>query len=215
MKNKLTEIVFILDRSGSMSGLVEEAVAGFNELLRDQKAIEGEANLTLHLFNDQHEYPVYRKPIQQVERITFLDYNPSGATALYDAIGLTTDKLGEELAATPEAERPEKVIIAIFTDGMENRSGHYSLEELKELITTQQNVYSWEYLFLSSDLNSYEQSLAMGISKSKVAYTDKGKQGYSKAASAISKCVAHSRTNSDAEASEEISLQERVDTAKG
>lgn len=211
MKNNLAEIIFILDRSGSMAGLEEESVSGFNSMLQEQKSLPGDALLTLHLFDDQHEYPIYRQPIQEVKEITQDDFQPRGMTALYDAIGITTEKIGKELAAIAEVDRPSKVVVAIFTDGCENCSDNYNLDKIKELITRQQNVYSWEYLFLSSDISSHSQAQAMGFDEDKAALAEEGREGYTKSIKAMSASVSYSRTYDEDLHKQKPDLQALVD----
>ena len=127
MNDNLTEIAFILDRSGSMESMVEPAISGFNRLLREQQQEPGTARFTLVLFDDQYEVPFHSVPIAEVVELDTNTFVPRGSTALLDAIGPTIDELGAKLAALPEADRPGQVIVAILTDGMENASHRYTL----------------------------------------------------------------------------------------
>lgn len=169
-----SEIAFILDRSGSMSSMTRAAIDGFNEFLQgQQQTLDNDghplpADFTLILFD--HEYlPVeQRRPIAEVKPLTRETFQPRGNTALLDAIGRTIDELGAKLAAMPEADRPQKVIIAILTDGHENSSRQYSLGDIHEKIRHQTEVYDWEFLFLAANQDAIAAAAAMGIESSKV-----------------------------------------------
>ena len=151
-----TEIAFILDRSGSMESMTHAAISGFNEFLSAQKSTVDDsgqpipATFTLILFDNEY-LPIHcRVPIQNAEPLTAKTYQPRGSTALLDAIGRTIDYIGSELAATPEPERPSKVIIAILTDGEENSSRKFTMADINQRITHQTETYQWEFLFLLS-----------------------------------------------------------------
>lgn len=164
-----TEIAFILDRSGSMESMTHAAISGFNEFLTAQQATLDDhgnplaATFTLILFD--HEYlPVHsRAPIQAAAPLTLETYQPRGSTALLDAIGRTIDFIGAELAATPESERPSKVIIAILTDGQENASEKFSMADINRRITHQTKKYQWEFLFLGANQDAIASAARMGI----------------------------------------------------
>jgi uncharacterized protein YegL len=164
-----TEIAFILDRSGSMESMTNAAISGFNEFLKAQQATVDDAGqpipatFTLILFD--HEYlPIHnRAPIQTAAPLTLETYQPRGNTALLDAIGRTIDYIGSELAATPEPERPSKVIIAILTDGEENSSRKFSMADINQRITHQTMMYNWEFLFLGANQDAIASAAQMGI----------------------------------------------------
>lgn len=163
MQNDLTEIAYVLDRSGSMQSLVSDAIGGFNSFLSSQQQLEGRANFTLVLFD--HEYMVVHKSvdIRQVPELTARTYVPRGQTAMLDAVGRTIDDLGARLAGTPEAQRPAKVIVAIFTDGLENASTDYTHERLAAMIKHQQEVYNWEFLFLAANQDAVASAAKIAI----------------------------------------------------
>ena len=163
MNTNLTEIAFILDRSGSMEPLVEQTIAGFNQFLRDQQALPGQARFTLVLFDDRIETPVDAVPVAEVVALDTKTYTTRGCTALLDAIGHTIDTVGARLAATPEADRPGKVIVAILTDGLENASERYSMADINQRITHQREVYQWEFLFLGANQDAIATASTMGI----------------------------------------------------
>lgn len=163
MNPNLTEIVFILDRSGSMEAMVEPAISGFNRLLREQQQTPGSARFTLVLFDDQYEVPVASLPIAEVVELDTTSYVPRGSTALLDAIGRTIDDLGAKLGATPEAQRPGQVIIAILTDGMENASTQFSWQQVSARIRRQTDIYQWQFLFLGANQDAIATAGRMSI----------------------------------------------------
>lgn len=163
MQPDLSEIVYILDRSGSMTPLCEDAIGGFNAFLAGLKAEPGAARFSLVLFD--HEYHLLHDGIdlQVVPPLDAKTYVPRGTTALLDAIGRTIDQVGARLAATPESQRPAKVIFAIFTDGLENASSDYSREKVAAMIRHQQDIYSWEFIFLAANQDAIATAAAMSI----------------------------------------------------
>ena len=169
MNMNLTEIAFILDRSGSMEHLTGSTISGFNEFLEKQKNLPGEAKLTTVLFDDTYELLHDAVDIKEVRPITTNEYWTRGCTALYDAVGKTIDNIGVRLAATPEEERPSKVIVVITTDGYENASREYSQVDVKNKITHQTEKYSWEFIFLGANINSEEVAADIGICSAKAA----------------------------------------------
>jgi uncharacterized protein YegL len=177
MKSDLTELVFVLDRSGSMASMAVEAVSGFNAFLEEQKKQAGEAKMTLVLFDHEYSLIYDGKNIQEVEPLTNKTFTPRGTTALLDALGRTIDDVGARLAATPEEERPSKVLVAILTDGQENASRDYKKIKIHELITHQTEKYSWEFLFLAANQDAFSEAASLGISlnnTSNYAATGKG-----------------------------------------
>jgi hypothetical protein len=163
VQSDLTEIAYVLDRSGSMESLATDAIGGFNSFLQSQKQAPGRANFTLVLFD--HEYQVVHKSvdIQQVPNLDEHTYVPRGSTALLDAVGRTIDDLGARLARLPEDKRPGKVIVAIFTDGLENASRVFTTERLAESIKHQQEKYSWEFLFLAANQDAIASAAKLAI----------------------------------------------------
>ena len=163
MNDQLTEIAFILDRSGSMQSMVEPAIAGFNRLLREQQQEPGSARFSLVLFDDRYEVPVNSLPISEVTELDTTTFVPCGSTALLDAIGYTVQSLGKKLAQTPEAERPGQVIVAILTDGMENASHRFSWADIAEMIHHQTEKYQWKFLFLGANQDAIATAGRMNI----------------------------------------------------
>jgi uncharacterized protein YegL len=163
MNDNLTEIAFILDRSGSMGSMVEPAIAGFNRLLREQQQEPGSARFTLVLFDDHYEVPFRSVPIAEVVELDTTTYVPRGSTALLDAIGRMIDELGAKLAATPEPGRPGQVIVAILTDGEENASHRYSWQDIAKRIRHQTQAYDWKFLFLGANQDAIATAAKMSI----------------------------------------------------
>lgn len=163
MKDNLTEIVFILDRSGSMYHLAQDTVGGYNAFIESQKQESGEAVLTTVLFDDQYELLHNRVNIQDVQPLTEKEYYARGLTALYDALGKTINNIGEKLYNTPEEERPSKVIFVITTDGEENASHEFSRELIKDMVERQKEEYSWEFIFLGANIDAFGVGSSLGI----------------------------------------------------
>lgn len=164
MRENLTEMVFVLDRSGSMSGLAADTIGGFNELIEKQKKIEGDAYVTTVLFD--HEYEVLHDHVAlgEVAPLTDKEYFARGSTALLDAVGRTIDAVGARLAATAEEERPEHVVFVITTDGMENSSREYTAKRVRGMIEHQQQKYSWQFVFLGANMDAVSEARNLGIS---------------------------------------------------
>jgi len=151
MRKDLTEVAVVVDRSGSMEAIREDAIGSFNAFLAQQKAGDGELRLTLVLFNHEVETPYFAAPVAAVPPLDAASYVPGGTTALLDAMGRTIDELGARLAATPEAERPGKVLVAVLTDGLENASRDYTLRQVRHRVRRQREKYGWEFFFLAAN----------------------------------------------------------------
>lgn len=164
MRENLTEMVFVLDRSGSMSGLVADTIGGFNELIEKQKKIEGRAYVTTVLFDHEYEVLHDHVALEEVAPLTDKEYFARGSTALLDAVGRTIDAVGARLAATAEEERPEHVVFVITTDGMENSSREYTAQRVRGMIEHQQQKYSWQFVFLGANMDAVSEARNLGIS---------------------------------------------------
>ena len=156
MKENLTELVCILDKSGSMASLTDDTIGGFNSLIKKQKDEEGECLVTTVLFNSNIEILHNRVPLKDVKDITTKDYQAMGCTALLDAIGVSIDKIKNEHANTPKEKRPDKVLFAIITDGAENSSKEYNIKQVKNSVTTCQELLGWEFIFLGANIDAIE-----------------------------------------------------------
>jgi uncharacterized protein YegL len=166
MKQDLTEIVAILDKSGSMRGLTDDTIGGYNTFLEEQKAVPGDVNLTTILFNHEYEALHQRVNIHKAKNITNTEYVAKGNTALLDALGKSINELGSALQNTDEKDRPGKVLFLIITDGAENSSREYSLEKIKEMVELQRNTYNWEFIFMGANIDSFSTANSMGIGRS-------------------------------------------------
>ena len=168
MENKDTELVFILDRSGSMTGLEKDTIGGFNSLLSKQKKEEGVARITTVLFDHRYTLLHDRLPIAEVQSLTDKDYQPQGTTALLDAIGRTIDSLLESLIGTAKEAYPS-VMVVIITDGEENASEDYSLDRIRKRIEFCKESEGWEFIFLGANVDAFAVAGKMGIAKTRTA----------------------------------------------
>lgn len=176
MKKGLTELVFILDRSGSMGGLESDTVGGFNGILMKQKKEEGEANVTTVLFDDEIEVIHDRFPLEAVKPLTDDDYYVRGCTALLDAVGSTVKKVENIQKRLPEELKAEKVIFVITTDGQENASNEYSYKMVKKMIEASQEK-GWQFLFLGANIDAAAEAERIGIRRTHAASYKKDSKG--------------------------------------
>ncbi len=163
MKKNLTEMVFILDKSGSMSGLEKDTIGGFNSMIERQKKEEGEALVSTVLFSSSSTVIHDRVDIHRVEPMTERQYFVGGSTALIDAIGSAIHHIGNVHKYAREEDVPEHTIFVITTDGMENASRHYTSTEVKQMVTRQKEKYGWEFLFLGANIDAVETASRFGI----------------------------------------------------
>ena len=165
-KHNLTEIVFILDRSGSMAGLEADTIGGFNGLIQKQKSEDGEAIISTVLFDDKSEVLYDRVPLDRIPVMTEKDYYVRGCTALLDAVASAIHHIGiVHKYARPE-DRPAKTLFIITTDGMENSSKRYTYEQVKSMIERQKERYGWEFLFLGANIDAISVANRFGIDES-------------------------------------------------
>jgi uncharacterized protein YegL len=163
MNTKSTELVFILDKSGSMAGLESDTIGGFNALITKQKKEQGDARVTTVLFNHDYELLHDRISIKGIAPITDKEYEVSGTTALLDAIGSTIQKIGNAQKRTSEEERAGKVMFIITTDGHENASCEYNYKKIKSMIAHQKDTYNWEFVFLGANIDAVSTAEKFGI----------------------------------------------------
>ena len=189
MRENLTEVVFILDRSGSMSGLEADTIGGFNSMLERQKEEKGDAYLTTVLFDNQVEYLHDRIDIQKVNPITSRDYYVRGCTALLDAVGMTIEKIKHIHANAIESDVPAKTIFIINTDGMENASREYNYSGVRKMIKEQQEREDWEFIFLGANIDSEDMAEHMGIKKNHAFNYANDEEGVGLNFRAMHKCV--------------------------
>lgn len=176
MKENLTELVFILDRSGSMIGLEADTVGGFNGLIEKQRGQAGEANVTTVLFDDRYEQIHDRLPISSVKPLTKNEYYVRGCTALLDAVGKTISKMESVQARLPESEKAEKVIFVITTDGLENASIEYGYGEVHRMIERRKEC-GWEFLFLGANIDASAEAEKLGIAADRSVTFENDSQG--------------------------------------
>lgn len=177
MKKNLTEIVFILDRSGSMSGLESDTIGGFNALIEKQKKAEGEALVSTVLFHNESKVIHDRVNVKDVERLTEKDYYVGGSTALLDAIGDAIHHIGNVHKYAREEDVPEHTMFVITTDGMENASHRYDSSKVKQMIERQKEKYGWEFLFLGANIDAMETAGHFGIGADRAVNYHSDSQG--------------------------------------
>ena len=169
MKKNLTEIVFILDKSGSMHGLEKDTIGGFNSMLEKQKKAEGEALLSTVLFAYTSEVIHDRVDLRKIRPLTSEDYSVGGCTALLDALGGAIHHIGNIHKYARDEDVPEHTLFVITTDGMENASRTYDLKQVKQMIERQKEKYHWEFLFLGANIDAIETARQFGIDEDKAA----------------------------------------------
>jgi len=200
MKKDLTEIVCVLDRSGSMSALQQETITKFNEFIKEQREVPGDAQVTVVLFDDKYEVLHQGVDIKELPELTSKEYFARGWTRLNDAIGKTILDVGGRLNKLPEGERPEKVILVVITDGAENYSvefpGDDGRRKVKEMVEHQREKYSWEILFLGANIDAISTGLGYGAMKNMCANFAASGQGVGSAYSATGSRVKLMRCSS-------------------
>ena len=169
MKKNLTELVFILDRSGSMAGLEGDTIGGFNAMIEKQKREPGEAYVSTVLFDNVSEVVHDRVDIQKIEPMTDRDYYVRGCTALLDAVGKAIHHIGNVHKYAREEDRPEKTLFVITTDGMENASREYTYERVRKMIEHEKEKYGWEFIFLGANIDATKEAARFGIRADRAA----------------------------------------------
>lgn len=196
MNKNLTEIVFIIDKSGSMSGLETDTVGGFNSMIEKQKSSEGEALVTTVLFSNELQLLHDRISIKDIKPMTTSDYFVSGCTALLDAIGKTILHIGDIHKYAREEDVPAHTMFIITTDGMENASRFYSSRQVKELIETKKQKYGWEFLFLGANIDAVKTAEHFGINADRAVNYHADSKGTRLNYEALSEAISAVRTSS-------------------
>jgi hypothetical protein len=160
MRSDLTDITLVVDRSGSMAAIQDDAEGGVNAFIAEQKETPGEALLTLVQFDTEYEFLHNGVPIREAGKY---ELHPRGATALLDAVGRAIVETGRRLATTPEPDRPGLVIFVVVTDGQENSSREFTKSQIKEMIERQQEVYNWKFTFLGANQDAFAEAHDLGI----------------------------------------------------
>jgi uncharacterized protein YegL len=188
-------LVFILDRSGSMSGLEGDTIGGYNSMLEKQKKEPGEAVITTVLFDDRYELLHDRISIKGIEPITDREYFVRGSTALLDAVGKTINKIENVQKHTAEYERAEHVMFIITTDGMENASREFNYEKVRFMIENQKRRYGWEFIFLGANIDAVSAAQRFGINRDRAANYNADSEGTRLNYEVISETVSCMRAN--------------------
>lgn len=193
MKKGLTEIVFILDRSGSMSGLEKDTIGGYNSLMQKQKGEEGEAIISTVLFDNQIKVLHDRVDLNKIEPMTENEYYVGGCTALLDAVGGAIHHIGNVHKYARKEDVPEKTLFIITTDGMENASKHYTYDRVKHMIERQKEKFGWEFLFLGANIDAVEVAGRFGIKEDRAVNYNCDSEGTAVNYKALSKAVSRVR----------------------
>jgi len=195
MAKGYTEIVYILDRSGSMGGLESDTIGGFNSMMEQQKKTGEKAVVSTVLFDDVCEVIHDRVPIEKIEKMTDKQYYVRGCTALLDAIGGAINHIGNVHKYAREEDVPEKTIFVITTDGLENASSRYSYRDVKKMIKRQEEKYGWEFLFLGANIDAVETAERMGIQRDRAVNYHPDELGIRMAYKAVSDAVSARRAS--------------------
>ena len=194
MKKNLTELVFILDRSGSMSGLEADTIGGFNAMIEKQKKEAGEALVSTILFDNDSQVIHDRVPLDRVPALTEKEYFVRGCTALLDAVGGAIHHIGNVHKYAREEDRPEKTLFVITTDGMENASRRYTYDKVRSMIRHEKEKYGWEFLFLGANIDAAREAARFGIDADRAANYYADHQGTGVIYEAVSEAVCQVRS---------------------
>ena len=197
MRKGLTELVFIIDRSGSMAGLESDTIGGFNAMIEKQKKAEGTAYVSTVLFSTDHKVVHDRVSLNKIKPMTDKDYQVGGCTALLDAIGRAIHHIGNVHKYAREEDRPEKTLFVITTDGMENASRQYDAAKIKQKIERQKAKYGWEFLFLGANIDAVEAAKHFGIGQDRAVSYKSDSEGTQLNYDVISDAVTCMRSKAD------------------
>jgi hypothetical protein len=193
----VTEIICIIDRSGSMESIRSDAIGGFNRFLADQQEPKDPARLTMVLFDNQYDIIYNGIDIHSIPLLTNKTFVPRGTTALLDAIGKTLNTVSARLADIPAEDRPEKVIVAILTDGYENASREFSLPVIREMISHYTTDLKWDFIYLAATQDAFSDAQKIGISADYAIRFESDKAGINASYNSISKAIEMKRKYND------------------
>lgn len=193
MKNNITEIVFILDRSGSMAGYEEDTIGGFNATIEKQKKLDGTCYVSTVMFANQSKVIHDRVRLDEIEKMTENDYQVGGGTALLDAIGRSIHHIGNVHKYARPEDVPAHTIFIITTDGMENASRQYDSSTVKRMISRQQEKYGWEFIFLAANIDAVETADRIGIRRERAANYRQDREGMRTSYAAMSDAISSVR----------------------
>ena len=201
MKQNLTEIVFILDRSGSMAGLEADTIGGFNAMIEKQKAEPGQALISTVLFDNDTQVIHDRVPLDRIQPLTDRDYYVRGCTALLDAVGGAIHHIGNVHKYARREDVPRRTLFVITTDGMENASRWYTYERVKAMIEHEKQKYGWEFLFLGANIDAAREAARFGIDADRAANYHADRKGTGVIYEAVNKTVTNFRAHQPMQAS--------------
>jgi uncharacterized protein YegL len=193
MKKDYTHISMILDKSGSMQPLIKDTIGGFNSFLNDQKKLNGTATMTVVQFDNQYEVHHSFKDIKEISELNESTYIPRASTALRDAIGRTINETGKHLDSLSEENKPEKVVVVIITDGLENASKLFSASDINQMIEHQQQKYGWQFTFIGSNQDAITSAGELGIAAAAALDYSPTSQGVKMSYDILSRSVGHHR----------------------
>ena len=163
MKKGLTNLIFIVDRSGSMGKIASDMIGGYNEFIKKQAELPSDCFVSFYQFDDKYDAVFERKALKDVPALDNTTYVPRGFTALYDAVGKTINDYGKYLSDLKEEERPERVLVVIITDGLNNASHEFDMKEVRDMVKHQTEKYLWDFVFLGSNIDAWSHGESMGI----------------------------------------------------
>jgi uncharacterized protein YegL len=195
MKNNVTELVFILDRSGSMGGLEADTIGGFNSMIEKQRKEEGECFVSTVLFDHESFVLHDRVRLSELKPMTSQDYVVRGSTALLDALGDAIHHIGNVHKYARSEDVPQNTLFVITTDGMENSSRRYTAEKVKKMVERQKEKYGWEFIFIGANIDAVETAASYGISKDRAANYNADSRGTHTMYDSISRVVSNTRAS--------------------
>lgn len=213
--NGTSELIFILDRSGSMGGYEEATLNGYNEMLQKQQALPGTARLTTVLFSDDMQVLYERIPLADVQPLTENEYVTGGCTALLDAMGSTILRIHQGQQDTPTEGRAKHIIVVIITDGYENASVEYSFKQIHDLITRQKEQYGWEFIFMGANMDAVKEARNFGIQADRAVTYHQDLEGITMSYRDVGKCMFAMRCDRPVDSSWKANIEEYVKEKQG